>query len=68
MSTEKLAFQPPHPLNEKEQQFLKSLSPREKELHQLATQMLASSYFTGKTHGFTAWLKSNQDKQPQVTK
>ena len=60
MSTqETLKFQAPHAHTEKEKQFLGSLPPREKELHALATQMLASSYFTGKTHGFTAWLKSN---------
>jgi len=57
---ETLQFQPPHQHNEKEKQFLASLAPREKELHDLATKMLGSSYFTGKTHGFTAWAKSNQ--------
>lgn len=68
-SQEKLQFQPPHPLNEKEKQFLGSLKPREKELHVLATQMLGSSYFAGKTHGYTAWLKSsNPAQQPPVAK
>lgn len=52
---EKLTFQPPHKLNAQEEAFLKSLSPKEKELHMLATQMLGSSYFMGKTHGFRAW-------------
>jgi hypothetical protein len=56
---ETLTFQPPHPLNEKEKQFLSSLKQREKELHELATQMLGSSYFVGKTHGYTAWKKSH---------
>jgi hypothetical protein len=70
---ESLQFQPPHPLNEKETQFRKSLPPREKELHQLATEMLGSSYFTGKTHGFTAWFQSsrlntNPTKPPQGVK
>jgi hypothetical protein len=60
MST--LKFQPPHPLNEKEAQFRKSLPPREKELHEHATQMIGSSYFTGKTHGFTAWVKNSEKK------
>lgn len=65
---EKLQFQPPHPLHEKEKQFLGSLKPREKELHELATKMLGSSYFTEKTHGYTAWLKSNPTQPPQGAK
>lgn len=68
MSTsEKLTFQPPHALNPKEKTFLKQLSPQEKELHELATQMLGSSYFTGKTHGYTKW-SSSQGKPPPATK
>lgn len=65
-SQEVLQFQPPHNVNDKEKQFLDSLPPREKELHALAQEMLASSYFTGKTHGFTAW--SNQASQPPKAK
>ncbi len=68
MSNEILQFQPPHTLNEKETQFRNSLPPREKELHELATQMLGSSYFTGKTHGFTAWLKTNPAQPPPKAK
>lgn len=63
MSTpEKLTFQPPHKLNLQEEAFLKSLPPKEKELHTLATQMLGSSYFMGKTHGFKGW--EAKQKQP----
>lgn len=61
-SQETLQFQPPHPLNEKEKQFLASLSPQKKELFTLATEMLGSSHFTGKTHGFTAWVKQNTNQ------
>lgn len=67
-SQETLQFQPPHQHNAKEKQFLASLGPKEKELHDLATKMLGSSYFTGKTHGFTAWSKSSQAQQPPTTK
>jgi hypothetical protein len=59
-TNEMYQLQPPHKVNEKEKQFLDTRSPREKELHRLAQEMLGSSYFTGKTHGFTAWLKSNK--------
>ena len=65
---ETLKLQAPHPLNEKEIQFRNSLPPKEKELHELATQMLGSSYFTGKTHGFTAWQKSTLAQQPPAAK
>jgi hypothetical protein len=67
-SPEKLAFQPPHKLNAHEKAFLQSLSPREKELQNLATQMLGSSHFLGKTHGFAKWQKSSQDTQSPATK
>ena len=60
MDPERLTFQPPHALNPQEQAFRESLGPKEKQLHELATQMLGSSYFTGKTHAFTAW----KAKQP----
>ena len=55
MPAEKLQFQPPHVLNPKEKEFVKSLPEKEKQLHVLATQMLGSSYFAGKTHAFRAW-------------
>lgn len=57
--------QPPHPHNEQEKKFLGSLPPRERELHLLATQMLGSSYFTGKTHAFTKWLKAQPSPNTQ---
>ncbi len=65
---ERLQFQPPHPVSNLEKQFLDTRNPKEKELHRLATQMLGSSYFTGKTHGFTAWLKTNPKSQSQGAK
>ena len=65
MSTsESLCFQPPHPYNEKEKAFVKSLSEKEKALHELATKMLGSSYFAGKTHAYRGW----DAKQKPVTK
>ena len=50
--------QPPHVLNEKERQYVESMNQEEKQLHELAVKMLGSSYFVGKTHGFTKWLKA----------
>ena len=65
---ERLQFQPPHTITEIEKQFLDTRDAREKELHRLAQQMLGSSYFTGKTHGFNQWLKTNQASQTQGAK
>ncbi len=67
-SKETLTFQPPHKLNQTEQAFLQQLPPKEKELHELATKMLGSSYFMGKTHAYTAWVKTNPNTQSQATK
>jgi hypothetical protein len=54
-SKETLTFQPPHVLNVQEVAFVESLNQKEKELHELATQMLGSSYFVGKTHAYRGW-------------
>ncbi len=62
-TSETLAFQPPHPLNDKEKAFVKSLSEKEKALHQLATKMLGSSYFAGKTHAYRAWESKQKSTQ-----
>jgi hypothetical protein len=64
---EKLTFQPPHALNPKEIDFMKQLLVKEQELHALATQMLGSSYFVGKTHAFKKW-NSNPNTQPPKAK
>lgn len=68
MSSETITFQPPHKLNEKEKQFIASLTPQQKEMHDLATKMLGSSYFVGKTHGYTQWSKSNPTQPSPATK
>ena len=61
---EKLSFQPPHVLNPQEKQFIQSLTTKEQALHELATQMLGSSYFAGKTHAFRAWdTKQKESKK-----
>ena len=69
-SKETLTFQPPHQLNTKEQTFQNQLSSQEKELHELASQMLGSSYFVGKTHAYRAWEKkqTNLNTPPPTTK
>jgi len=63
-----------HEITEEGKQFLESLSPHEKELHEMARKMLGSSYFVEKTPHFLIWKakqqlqKSNPNTQPQGAK
>jgi hypothetical protein len=50
--------QDPHALNDNEHKYIDAMTPGQRQLHELATKMLGSSYFVGKTHGYTKWLKS----------
>jgi len=36
--------------------WLASLSPKERDLQELAAKVLETSYFPEKTHGFRTWL------------
>lgn len=49
----------PHSINKDEKEFLKTLSPKELALHNLAVEKLGSSYFVWKSHGFQVWKQSN---------
>jgi hypothetical protein len=40
------------------EEFYESLSPQEKQLHELAIQKLQSSYFVQWTHMYTKWKKT----------
>ena len=43
-------------------EFYASLTPAEKELHELATEKLGSSYFIQWTHMYTKWQKTQSEK------
>jgi hypothetical protein len=60
-SKETLTFQPPHTINPQEIAFVESLTKEENELHLLATQMLGSSYFVGKTHAYNKWVAKQKE-------
>jgi hypothetical protein len=57
-----MEYQPPvtHPLSEKELEYIKSLTPKEFALHELAVKKLGSSYFVWKSHGYIQWLSKNK--------
>ena len=50
----------PHEITPEGQEFLKSLTPKEYNLHILAQKMLGSSYFVEKTPQFKAWKQRRQ--------
>lgn len=53
-------YSPPkvHSLNADEAEFIKTLTPKEVALHNLAIEKLGSSYFVWKSHAFQAWKQS----------
>lgn len=52
----------PAPLPEDFDEFYASLTPQEKELHQLAIEKLQSSYFVQWTHFYKKWKKTKENK------
>ena len=50
---------PNHLLNDEEKEFIKSLTPKELALHNLAIEKLGSSYFVWKSHAFNEWKANN---------
>ncbi len=50
----------PAPLPDDFDEFYASLTPQEKELHQLAIEKLQSSYFVQWTHFYKKWKKTKE--------
>lgn len=46
-----------HPPKPEALPYLAAMTPAQKKLHELAIQMLASSYFVERTRGFEQWKK-----------
>ena len=49
---------PPHPQPADADEFLASLTPVERELHQMGVEKLGSSYFMERTRQYVAWKKA----------
>jgi hypothetical protein len=49
---------PPHPITPDAQKYIDSMTPDQKELHEMATKHsgLGSSYFVERTKGFLDWV------------
>ena len=53
--------QPPHPITLEASQYLRSLTPAQLELHEIATKLLGSSYFVERTKGFLDWKNGRKN-------
>jgi len=51
---------PTHPLSEEEKEFIRTLSPKELALHEIAIKKLGSSYFVWKSHAFQKWKEQKK--------
>jgi hypothetical protein len=60
-----MEFKSYHPLPKDCNEFLATLNQQEREVQQLAADMLKSSYFMEKTHAYRKW---NQKKKASITK
>ncbi len=49
---------PPHDIPEEAKAYVAQMSPRDRELHDLAIQLLGSSYFVEWSAGFKKWKAS----------
>ena len=56
----------PAPLPEDFEEFYASLSEGEKQLHQLAIDMLQSSYFIQWTHMYKKWKKAKMEAEAKL--
>ena len=53
---------PPHPITKEAQAYIDSMTPEQKELHEMAQKDtgLGSSYFVERTKGFLDWVSRNK--------
>jgi hypothetical protein len=50
---------PPHEIPEEAAAYLAQMSPKDRELHELAVKLLGSSYFVEWSAGFKKWKAAN---------
>ena len=50
----------PHAIPAEAAAYVAAMSPKDKELHELAQQLLGSSYFVEWSHGYKKWVASQK--------
>ena len=58
---------PPHAVPAEAAAYVAAMTPKERELHDLAVQLLGSSYFVEWSHGFKKWRQGQAAKTPNPT-
>ena len=58
----------PAPLPADFDEFYAELTPQEKQLHELATEKLGSSYFVQWSHMYVKWSKTKADQKTKSDK
>lgn len=53
---------PPHEVPEEAAAYVAQMSEKDRELHELAIQLLGSSYFVEWSHGFKKWKAAQTQK------
>jgi hypothetical protein len=48
----------PHAIPEAVKAYVEQMNPKERELHDLAIELLGSSYFIEYSHGYLNWAKT----------
>jgi hypothetical protein len=51
---------PPHELTPEALKYIESMTPEQRQLHELAIRMLGSSYFVERTRGFEQYMKERK--------
>jgi hypothetical protein len=51
---------PPHELTPEALKYIESMTPEQRQLHELAIRMLGSSYFVERTRGFEKYKESRK--------
>lgn len=56
---------PPHPLPTDAAEFIASMLPHEREVHEMAARLLGSSYFMERSNGYLAWKRAKAQASKQ---
>lgn len=53
----------PHPIPLEAAEYIRTMTPEQKKLHEMAQEKLGSSYFVERSKGFLKWKEQKSDKK-----